>query len=107
MTFAQRRAIARVLPEATARLIGDRAVEAWGPQALVPSGAQSTVICAWANRRTAANAPMGGCAVQWGVPVADQATVVELGWNPERGGSPESVCNALNALVGWPLLRAE
>jgi hypothetical protein len=102
--FAERREIAVVLPEAAARLIASRAMEAWGPQAALERGS-STVVGAWANRRGAANAPMGGCTIRWGVPGTDQATVVEIGWNPARAGDPAAVCQALNALVGWPLLR--
>ena len=106
MEFAQRQTASIVVPAAVARLLADRAVEAWGPQAAVAQGAAATIVGAWPNRRAAANAPMGGCTIAWGQPSAGLATVVELGWNPAREGDPGGVCRALNALIGWPVLRS-
>lgn len=44
--------------------------------------------------------PVGWFAVRWGSPAADQATIRQVAWHPDRGGSLEEVCRAIELLAG-------
>jgi hypothetical protein len=103
------RAVAIVLPEATARRLVDLAQERWHhvllPEEQTP---RTTTVQLRADREAGLGVGIGSIGsftIVWGRPAHGQATITRLSWDVERG-SEDAARRALNVLAGWPLARA-
>jgi hypothetical protein len=95
-----------VLPIDTARLLCERAEERWHTRSGVVTGEARTVVQVWPPQRTRLgleSVAMGAFVVAWGRPAPSEATIDQIEWDPNHGGSESAVRDAINALVGWPV----
>jgi hypothetical protein len=101
--FPESRPLAVLLPAGTAHRLRGEACGRWGSRAVDPEHGPEAWVLVW--RQTHVGEPYGGVRVRWSDPGPATAQVLEVGWDADRGGSDGAVLGALNALLGWPLLR--
>ena len=101
--FPHSRPLDVLLPAATAHHLGAEASGRWGAPAVDPEQGREAwvLVCPPHN----VGEPYGGVRVRWSDPGPATAQVLEVGWDPARGGSADGVLGTLNSLLGWPLLR--
>jgi hypothetical protein len=101
--FPRSRTLDVLLPAATAHHMGTEASERWGAPAVNPKqGREAWVLVCPPDD---VGEPYGGVRVRWSDPGPATAQVLEVAWDPARGGSADAVLGTLNSLLGWPLLR--
>jgi hypothetical protein len=101
--FSHSRTLDVLLPAATAHHMGAEASGRWGAPAVDPEQGREAWVLVCPPHDV--GAPYGGVRVRWSDPGPATAQVLEVAWDPARGGSADAVLGTLNSLLGWPILR--
>jgi hypothetical protein len=100
------KAVQIAIPIDTARLLCERAEERWHTHSGVVQGDRRKTVQVFAQRQTRMGMggyPIGNFTMLWGAPLPSQATISQIEWNLDQGGSEEAIRYAINSLVGWPI----
>ena len=97
------------IPIDTARLLCERAEERWHTHSGVVQGDRRKTVQVFPQRQARLGIggnPIGGFTLLWGAPQPSQATISRIEWDSEHGGSEDTIRQAINSLVGWPIANA-
>ncbi|MBM4419160.1 MAG: hypothetical protein FJ033_12755 [Chloroflexi bacterium] len=106
MRLTSNRTVNVIIPRPTADLIVDRARSLWGSNALLTTGAVTTVFVRPTRngQRSIAASPIGAFHITFDSPTHGQATIVRLEWGTPTGGTEDDIRQFLNGLTGWPVV---
>src|SRR5947209_5611125 len=95
------KAVQIAIPIDTARLLCERAEERWHTHSGVVQGDRRKTVQVFPQRQTRmgmGGTPIGNFTMLWGAPLPSQATISQIEWNLDHGGSEEAIRYAINSL---------
>lgn len=94
------------IPIDTGRLLCERAEERWHTRANVVQGDRRKTIQVFPPgmaRMGVGHSPIGSFVLVMSSPLPSQATISRIEWDPDHNGTEDSIRQAINSLVGWPI----